>query len=935
MKDDDRSNQLKPAGQRSKLTAPTARGGEPSPRKTRSVRIAIDRSQRRRSAGFLARLRRSILPIALLLAGAWGAAAKAPGIAATLEPSEIAFGDAAQLTVTVPGQDQNEPEIPAVSGLSFQPVGQSSQIQVINGAMSANISHTYIVSPTRLGTFIIPGIRAGSGADAAATRPLVLKVLKQTGSAASAAPQGGQSQTGLPVPVVNGGDDEDVAAPDQASFGFLRLIAPQREFYVGELVPVELKAFFRAGVELRVDGLPRLNSDAFTMNKLGDQPARSQQVISGVPYTVFTWATAITAVKAGEYEMRVELPTTVTLRQRIQRPHRGAGNPYGNSLFDEVFNDAFFNGFFGSATQKQAALSSRPGAVKILSVPTESRPASFTGAVGKFDLAADAAPIQAAAGDPVTLNLRISGSGNFDRVIVPVLEKSSVWKTYQPTAKFEPADSAGCSGTKLFAQALVPLQSGQLTIPALAFSFFDPETKQYITRQTRPMSIEVTPGQTAAASAAPSPAALPAPAIALPAAPDLVPNKLAPGRFAATLRPWFFNPWLAAGALLPSLALLGGYAFLRRRQRLANDPQRLRLANTRRAVQAQLKNMGSAAAQGAVLEFFAAARGALQNQLGLRWGLPAQAITLADINSRMNGEAEAFRFVFELADEVTYTGRTFPAADLQKWEQIINAELKRLEAKVSPLPGRWIRWSGRMLGGAALGLAQVASAGEQPAFDAANQACIEGKATEAARGYERIITQQGYSTPVLFNLANAQFRAGKSGAAILNYERARWLSPRDPDVVANLRLALERAKLPTAAPAWPLRYADWFSLNGWGAWGAVSLFLLAATLPLALLSPGARPALRLARIVAAVAVLGSVAAIGSRWAEFHRAVVTAKEATARLSPVTMGQVVFTLPEGATVSTVKSHGRFAFIRTPDGHQGWVSRDAVEPVVPTWH
>ena len=283
MKDDDRSNQLKPAGQRSKLTAPTARGGEPSPRKTRSVRIAIDRSQRRRSAGFLARLRRSILPIALLLAGAWGAAAKAPGIAATLEPSEIAFGDAAQLTVTVPGQDQNEPEIPAVSGLSFQPVGQSSQIQVINGAMSANISHTYIVSPTRLGTFIIPGIRAGSGADAAATRPLVLKVLKQTGSAASAAPQGGQSQTGLPVPVVNGGDDEDVAAPDQASFGFLRLIAPQREFYVGELVPVELKAFFRAGVELRVDGLPRLNSDAFTMNKLGDQPARSQQVISGVP----------------------------------------------------------------------------------------------------------------------------------------------------------------------------------------------------------------------------------------------------------------------------------------------------------------------------------------------------------------------------------------------------------------------------------------------------------------------------------------------------------------------------------------------------------------------------------------------------------------------------------------------------------------------------
>jgi hypothetical protein len=255
---------------------------------------------------------------------------------------------------------------------------------------------------------------------------------------------------------------------------------------------------------------------------------------------------------------------------------------------------------------------------------------------------------------------------------------------------------------------------------------------------------------------------------------------------------------------------------------------------------------------------------------------------------------------------------------------------------VSPLPGRWVRWSCLMLSCAMPGLTHFARAGDQPsAFGAANQAFTEGRAADAARGYESIITKQGYSVPVLFNLANARFRAGKRGAAILNYERARWLSPGDPDVDANLRLALEGVKLPMAAPSWPLRYADWFSLNGWGASGAVSLFLLAATLPLALLLPGARPALRLARIAAAVAVLGSVVAIGSRWAEFHSAVVTAKEASARLSPVTMGQVDFTLLEGATVSIVKSHGRFTLIRTPNGHQGWVNRDAVEPLVPTLH
>ena len=88
------------------------------------------RLQKQRAARFLARLRRAALPVALLLATTWGAAAKAPGITATLEPSEIAFGEAAQLTVTVQGQDQNTPELPIVSGLSFQPMGQSSQIQI-------------------------------------------------------------------------------------------------------------------------------------------------------------------------------------------------------------------------------------------------------------------------------------------------------------------------------------------------------------------------------------------------------------------------------------------------------------------------------------------------------------------------------------------------------------------------------------------------------------------------------------------------------------------------------------------------------------------------------------------------------------------------------------------------------------------------------------
>ena len=217
-------------------------------------------------------------------------------------------------------------------------MGQSSEIQIINGAMTANVSRTYLPGhsePDGHHFHAIPAIKLGGGQ----SEPLVLKVLKRGGAAAQGAPQSGSGQSSLPAPAINSAN-EDVGVPDKNSFGFLRIGSPKKQFYVGEMVPVELKAYFRAGAQLRVDGLPRLNSDAFTMNKLSDQPAQTQQMVGGVPYTVLTWQTVITAIKAGDYEMSVEIPTTVTVRQRVQRPRMQ--DPFGDSFFDDVFNDPFF-----------------------------------------------------------------------------------------------------------------------------------------------------------------------------------------------------------------------------------------------------------------------------------------------------------------------------------------------------------------------------------------------------------------------------------------------------------------------------------------------------------------------------------------------------------------------------------------------------------------
>lgn len=606
--------------------------------------------------------------ILTLLATATFAWAKAPSLTATLEPAQIALGEAAQLSVTVQGRSADEPQIPSVSGLEIQPIGQSSQFQVINGAMSAKVNYTYAVIPTRPGSYTIPAIKVGRGAEVTASSPLSLKVGGANGGGAMNRP----SQNSLPAPTVNGNEDQ-ISATEQQSFGFLRVVTPKKEFYVGEMVPVELKAYFRDGVELRVDGLPKLNSDAFTMNKLGDQPNSRREIINGVRYAILTWPTVITAVKAGDYALSVELPTTVTVRQQAQRPRSRTGNPFGDDFFDSVFQN-----FFGTATQKQIALSSEPGEVKILSLPTENRPASFTGAVGQFELAAETISSQTTAGDPVTLKLKISGVGNFDRVTAPAVEKSAAWKTYKPSAKFEPTDSAGFSGTKSFEQALVPTQAGTLEIPALAFSFFDPAQKQYITRTTPPVKVEVAPGPAVAPTA---PLAQAAPTVVKPsAAADsaLAPNKLSPGHFTATLRPWILSPGRWTLALLPSVAALLAYAMIRRRQKLIRNPSQARAINSQRALQLQLQTMERAADQGDTASFFAAACAAFQNLLGLRWSLPPRTITLAEINARLNGEADEMRTIFRLADEAAYTGRAFAPDELRQLQTLVNHELSKL-----------------------------------------------------------------------------------------------------------------------------------------------------------------------------------------------------------------------------------------------------------------
>jgi hypothetical protein len=600
---------------------------------------------------------------ALLLASAGAVAGQ---VTASLDSGRVAVGDTAHLTVTVQGSTDAEPTVPAVPGLQITPAGTSSSFESVNGRVTSSVSYLYQVTPVRTGTFTIPAIDVpGVGR----SQELTLQVAKGAGNAAAA------PGSNLPPPGVPQGTTDD-AANATDSPAFLRVVVPKQRFYVGELVPVQIKAYFRAGMSASLGGLPMLGSDAFTLNKLEDKPRQVAETVNGKEYTVLNWSTALTAVKAGDYDVHLELPVTVAVKAKHRRP-MGMDDFFNDSGFD----DSMFDDFFGGVTQKPMTLQADLAGLKVESLPTAGRPAGFSGAVGTFAVKAEAAPDRVTAGDPVTLKLVVTGHGNFDRVSSPALQTTAGWKAYPAKSRFDPDDTAGYAGTKTFEQAVIPLVSGRDQIPPIAFSYFDPELQRYVTRSTSPIAVEVAAGA-AGASTGQAAAAASSPPIRQtdePAEPGLAPNKIEETVAVASLRPVLFSPWFIAAQAVPVLLLFGGLFARRRSIRMANDPDRLRARAARAAVRDRLATMDQALMANSPPAFFAAARGAVQQQLARRWHVPADTVTSDEIDRRMNGDGKELRKLFAVADDVIYSGRPVPPAELREWKAAVEQQVNVLE----------------------------------------------------------------------------------------------------------------------------------------------------------------------------------------------------------------------------------------------------------------
>ncbi|HEV2700602.1 MAG TPA: BatD family protein [Steroidobacteraceae bacterium] len=617
---------------------------------------------------FRAVARRAIL-IAWL---AWGAGpvGAATRFTVTLDPPNFDVNDSAELTITATGDEDAVPIIPRVPGLVINPEGQSSSIQQVNGAVRAIFARTYRVTASHEGTFVIPPIQVGSATTASVT--------VHVGAAGSGSSARRGAGAGADKPAV------DLAAATRAATPMMKVVVPASRLYVGELIPIQIKAYFREGVSARLEGPLAAVGDAFTVSGLDKRPTQTQETVGGMDYTVLTWNSVLGALKSGAYPIGLEMPVTLNIQLPVTDSDIDARlrSLFGTNSRGAFMDDPAFGNLFGRVIQKTITLKPTGTPVTVLPLPVEGRPADFAGAVGQFQVAAALTPAAGVVGDPLTFKFTVTGKGNLARVSSEALHDSTQWRAYRSESKVTADDDTGLQGFKTFSQPVIPLQAGQLTLPGVSFSYFDPEAARYVTRATQPIRVTVTPGSGAAQVASTLQGGRTMPGAAPAAGADaLAADATVTREHFATLEPVIWRPWFAGSALAPVLLMLAAITLIRRHQQRRGDPALMLHAARLAAIKINIESMGAALKRGDGPAFFTAARHALQERLADLWQVPAESVDQQLVAARVPGaDGVQLQAIFAMAEKATYAGESPGAAALQEWQRRVLSQLDRLEA---------------------------------------------------------------------------------------------------------------------------------------------------------------------------------------------------------------------------------------------------------------
>jgi len=373
----------------------------------------------------------------------------------SLSRDTIGLDEHSVMEVTVSGssQDLPKPKLPTLTMFEVYSQGQSSNISVVNGEVSASVTYRFLMMPQKSGTYPINNVSLVHRNKRYKGNPVTLTVLGQGSSASEVLEERAQTREG-------GSKDH-----------FLEAEVDDRNPYVNEQVTLTLKFY----IAVRYLGSPTLaepSTTGFWTEIIGNK-APYQQRVNNRTYKVIERKYALFPTQSGALTIgRATINATIARRTQRRR------DPF------DVF------GMLGGGEEVQVR--SKPIKISVRELPEEGRPADYAGTIGRFRISAEPSKRQVEINQPVTVTVNIKGVGNIKSVAEPEIPDLDDFRIYLASSNESMStvdDKIG--GTRTFEEVFIPKRAGDLEIPSLRMSYFDPKTGKYKTVNTKPISLKV------------------------------------------------------------------------------------------------------------------------------------------------------------------------------------------------------------------------------------------------------------------------------------------------------------------------------------------------------------------------------------------------------------------------------------------------------------
>jgi hypothetical protein len=757
----------------------------------------------------------------------------------------LARGEQALLEIAVTGaQPDVFPELPVLKDVEIRQASRMARKQLLPGRR-LEYCFDYLVSSYATGNHVLPAIEVMAGGVKIVTEPLEFKVFNPDELEWSEAETGG-------------------AKIRYASA--IRCMNPRP--YESETTPVEIKIFVPRDLFIEDWGIPDFQRDGVTSWRFQPSTMRGDVNLLGLPYKSVAYPSTLTATRTGKIGIG---PATIRL------------------MTTQVVMD-------GILRRVSYELNLTIPRLELESVPLpKGAPEGFENAVGSFKLDVRTSVLAAQEGDPIPVDIVVSGRGNLDTLHVPRPVDSAGWRLYDAATEARGDERRELAGTMVFHQFMRPLEL-KAEVPAFRLVYLDPKDALYKTLTSEPIPLKMTP-----AAAPKVDRSTPPPALAMPIErmTDILEVMRAgqatvPGTF--RVPGWFGH---ALGGLL-ALVLIIKALWLRHGKRFRKDAAR----NARKGELREMERVPAGDGPG----FLLLAGRFIERWLGENPAPEVRAVL---------AERDAICFRPDKPDR--------PMLEPQRRDAILKLLRKAAMAFVAAC-----------LLGTGIGQASAAdlAGGAFEAYDSARY-------DEAIKLWLQGGRYEDLTTDTLYNIGNACYRAGSPGQAALYYRRALARDPGHQESRQNLRfierkcgaITVFRPEYQYVLARLPLRY--WQGLFWTGVW-----LCGLAVLVFPAFRAGSRVRMLAVGALLAGPLLAATGALGWRYfpsdAEFadlgRQAVIVSDDAVLHADAARTSPEVIDAPAGSLCEVIHESGRWVYVAFATRTRGWLPVEAIEKVVP---